>query len=257
LKIGPKAETLAARFWPGPLTLVLLRADAIPAIVSSGRNTVAVRIPRHPVALALIREAGVPVAAPSANLFSRPSPTRAEHVLEDLEGRIDLILDGGPTPVGVESTVVDLTVDPPEVLRPGGVSLEELSDVLPEVVFTPRVEERGAAPGMLLKHYSPRARFALVAGPAELRALAERRIEEGARVGALVSDQQLAILAGLPIEIGSLGAPGEAAARLFDELRRLDRLGVDLILALAPEKSGLGLAVWDRLFRAAEGRVER
>jgi L-threonylcarbamoyladenylate synthase len=251
------AEACAKRFWPGPLTLVLPRHDSIPAIVSSGRGTVAVRVPRHPVALALIHAAGAPVAAPSANLFSRPSPTRAEHVLEDLDGRVDIILDGGPTQVGVESTVLDVTCDPPEVLRPGGVSLEELTEFLPEVVFTPRVDEAGAAPGMLLKHYSPRARLMLVAGAGQIRGAAERRLREGVRLGALLGERDRASLEGLPVEIGSLGgAPEEAAARLFESLRRLDRLGVDLILALTPEKSGIGLAVWDRLFRAAEGRVE-
>jgi L-threonylcarbamoyladenylate synthase len=253
----PAARALAERFWPGPLTLVLPRGAAIPAIVSSGRNTVAVRVPRHAVARALIREAGVPVAAPSANLFSRPSPTRAAHVLEDLEGRVDVILDGGPAGVGVESTVLDLTVAPPEVLRPGGTPLEDLAAVLPEVSFTPRIAEGGASPGMLLKHYSPRARMELVAAE-HLRALAEKRLSRGERVGALLFEEDRERLAGLPAEVGSLGkrrAPEQAAGRLFDELRRLDRLGVDVILAVAPEKTGIGLAVWDRLFRAAEGRT--
>ena len=253
-------EKLAARFWPGPLTLVLPKGTGMSANVSSGRDTIAVRVPRHPVALALIREVGAPLAAPSANLFSRPSPTRAEHVVEDLDGRVDVILDGGPTVVGVESTVLDLTAEPPEVLRPGGVSLEALSDVLPAVTFTPRVLEGGSSPGMLLKHYSPKAELVLVAaGPGRLRELVEKRLRTGSRAGALLFDEDRQSLAGLPVEISSLGASGtpeQAAERLFEELRRLDRLGVDVIFARAPEKAGLGLAVWDRLFRAAEGRTD-
>ena len=260
----PEAVTpLAAELWPGPLTLVVPRGAAIPAVVSAGRDTVAVRVPSHPVALALIRRAGVPIAAPSANLFSRPSPTRAEHVLEDLDGRIDLILDGGPATVGVESTVLDLTVDPPEALRPGGVPLERLTAILGEVRFRPRVAEAGRAqssPGQLLKHYSPQAEVVLCGrGRDRLRALAGQRVAKGERVAALLFDEDRDALAGLPVEAASLGSkdsPKEAAGRLFDELRRLDRLGVDVILARAPEKEGLGLAVWDRLFRAAEGRVD-
>jgi L-threonylcarbamoyladenylate synthase len=262
-KVPKLAAKLGERFWPGPLTLVVPRGEAIPAIVSSGRDTVAVRVPRHPVALALIRQAGVPIAAPSANLFSRPSPTRAAHVLEDLDGRIDMILDGGPAAVGVESTVLDLTVDPPQVLRPGGTGLEELAVVLGEVSFQPRTANAGAAqasPGMLLKHYSPRARMLLVAGgPERLRRLAREALDKGERVGVLLYDEDSAALEGLAVETGRLGPAGEpeqAAGRLFDQLRRLDRLGVDVILARAPPKEGLGLAVWDRLFRAAQGRVE-
>jgi L-threonylcarbamoyladenylate synthase len=259
-EIPVAARALAELFWPGPLTLIVPRGAAIPAGVSSGRDTVAVRVPRHPVALALLREVGLPIAAPSANLFSRPSPTRAEHVIEDLDGRIDLILDAGPSDVGVESTVLDLTVNPPEVLRPGGVSLEELRSVLGDVRFTPRVGEQGASPGMLLKHYSPRAELVLIEGGAErLRAAAEARLAAGRHVGVLSFEGDEAALAGLPVEARSLGpaeAPEDAAQRLFDELRSLDRTDVDIILARAPAKEGLGLAVWDRLFRAAEGKTE-
>ena len=259
-EIPASVPPLADRFWPGPLTLIVPRGEAVPAAVSSGRDTVAVRVPRHPVALALLREASLPIAAPSANLFSRPSPTRAEHVLEDLGGRIDLILDAGPCEVGVESTVLDLTVSPPQVLRPGGVSLEELRSVLGEVRFTPRAGKQGASPGMLLKHYSPRAELILVDGDvARLRAAAEARLKAGGRVGVLCFAGDEAALAGLPVETRTLGpaeAPEGAARRLFDELRSLDRTGVDIILARPPAKEGLGLAVWDRLFRAAEGKTE-
>ena len=252
---------LAAAFWPGPLTLIVPRGEAIPANVSAGRDTVALRAPHHPAALALIRAAGVPLAAPSANLFSRPSPTRAEHVLEDLDGRLDLVLDAGSTPLGVESTVLDLTADPPELLRPGGVPLERLRAALGEVHYHRREAgetEAQSAPGMMLKHYSPRTAVELVGGGVEaLAVIARRRLAAGDRLGVLLFDEDREALADLRVELASLGkrrSPQEAAARLFDELRRLDRLGLDVILVRPPDKQGLGLAVWDRLYRAAQGR---
>src|SRR6266540_2143822 len=188
------AHTLARAFWPGPLTLVLKRRPAIPATVAAGRNTVAVRIPNHAVPLALARAAGVPIAAPSANLFTRPSPTTAAHVLEDLDGRIDLLLDGGPTPIGLESTVLDLTSAQPTLLRPGGVSIEALRQHIPDLIFVPRYVEHNpaaptpASPGMLLKHYSPRAELLLFAGRPEravarMRQAAQEAIAAGLIVG--------------------------------------------------------------------------
>ena len=260
------AWELAKQFWPGALTLILPRGAVIPAVVSAGLNTVAVRVPDHPVAQALIRAAGVPVAAPSANLFARPSPTTAQHVLEDLDGRVDVILDGGPTRIGVESTVLDLTGPVPTVLRPGGVPIEALEAVLPEVAFRPRhLPLDGAvatSPGMLLKHYSPNASLWLFSGGAEavgrMRAAAEAAIADGRRVGVLAFASERAAWAEQPLEIFDLGdaaEPAEAARLLFAGLRQLDSRGVEVILARGPERSGLGAAVWDRLFRAAEGRL--
>lgn len=259
---------LAAAFWPGPLTLVLPRGPRVAPNVAAGRATVAVRIPSHPVALALLRACGLPIAAPSANLFSRPSPTTAQHVLEDLAGRVDLILDGGPTTIGLESTVVDLTVDPPRLLRAGGVPVEALRAIIPalRVPAAPavqRVEEAAAAPGMLLKHYAPRARMALVRGDTA----AARRIVEnvaallaphGLRVGVLVADEEAPVFAGLPVDLATLGSAQEldAVARaLFARLRELDGRGVALILARELPTAGLGLAIGDRLYRAAQGHV--
>ena len=179
---------LSARFWPGPLTLVLPRSPRVPDEVTARLDTVGVRVPAHPVARALLRAAGIPVAAPSANLFSRPSPTRASHVLDDLGGRIDLVVDGGATEVGLESTVLDLTRDVPTILRPGAVSREMLRPILP------RVEQRSAAasssdamrsPGMLERHYSPRARLTVYDGDdiARLARDACAAIAAGHRVG--------------------------------------------------------------------------
>ena len=183
------ARALAARFWPGPLTLVLPRSAAVPGEVTAGLNTVAVRMPSHPVAHALLELAGVPVAAPSANLFSRPSPTRATHVLDDLNGRIDIVVDGGPTNLGIESTVVDLTGDVPVVLRPGAVTLEMLRKVVPTATMRDTLLENPAStggdagslaasmpsPGMLDKHYSPRAPMTLYEGAGAVDAIVGRR----------------------------------------------------------------------------------
>jgi L-threonylcarbamoyladenylate synthase len=268
-QIPPLAHELAAAFWPGPLTLVLRRQPAVPTNVTAGRDTVAVRVPAHPVALALLAAAGVPIAAPSANLFTYPSPTQAAHVLEDLGGRIDMILDGGPTTIGIESTVLDLTQEPPALLRPGGVPLEALRHYLPGLDFSPSYvelenDQRGqAAPGMLLKHYSPRAKLQLYAGEAD-RALARMHAEaaearaSGAKVGVMVPEGEATPFATLGVEIATLGPAGDLAQvgrRIFAAMRDLDQRGVEVILARAPDRAGLGLAIWDRLVRAAEGHV--
>jgi L-threonylcarbamoyladenylate synthase len=260
------AYQLAARFWPGPLTLVLRRRPIIPASVSAGLDTVAVRVPAHPIARALLECARVPIAAPSANRFARPSPTTAQHVLDDLAGRVDLILDGGPTAIGLESTVLDLTCATPTILRPGGISLELLRLVVPEVAFVPRYltsETAATAPGSLLKHYSPDAELRLIHGPLAavhryIRAEVDHVVAAGQRVGVLAVDEDLPALAGIAAMIISLGAEAEpetVGRLLFARIRELDQHGVDLILVRGLAQNGLGLAIWDRLVRAAEGHV--
>ncbi|MDP1569045.1 MAG: L-threonylcarbamoyladenylate synthase [Vicinamibacterales bacterium] len=273
-EIPAVAAVLAARFWPGPLTLILPKREEVPASVTAGLDSVGVRVPAHPVALALLRAAGVPVAAPSANRFSRPSPTRAAHVLEDLEGRVDLVLDAGATDIGVESTVLDLTVDPPLVRRPGGVSLEALREVLPEVAIVDRVADAAVAqeaPGQLLRHYAPRAPLTCYDGAPALvvtRLAAEARAQVGAglRIGILASEEDLLALAPMVAALGARGRvetraygsrrdPARAARELFEALRGLDATGVDRMLAAMPATGGIGRAMRDRLMRAAEGRV--
>jgi L-threonylcarbamoyladenylate synthase len=266
IRTRPEAvESLAARFWPGPLTLVLGRSAAVPDEVTAGLDTVGIRIPAHRVARALIESAGVPVAAPSANLFSRPSPTRAQHVLQDLDGRIDMVLDGGPTPVGVESTVLDLSGDVPTVLRPGAVTVEMLREVLPDVELRrARPDETSAmrSPGLLSKHYSPRAPLTLYEG--DSRAVIKRIMQDardavaaGTRVGIVAADQDA--VDDLPVRIARVGPAEEldvVASRLYAAIRELDAAGVELILIRGfPAVSGLGLAIHDRLRRAAAGRV--
>jgi L-threonylcarbamoyladenylate synthase len=267
LNIPPLAMELAAAFWPGPLTLILPKAPVIPDNTTAGLPRVGLRVPQHPIALALIRAAERPICAPSANLFSRPSPTTAQHVWEDLAGRVSLILDGGASPLGLESTIVDLCQDPPQVLRAGGLSLEALRAYIPEVGFRPRTlqtdESAMAAPGQLLKHYSPRARVEVFLGSNEQIALeilarAYHYQVAGQKVGLLISEA-LAQDLNLPgAEVFILGGTDESAARsLFAALRDLDRRGVDCILAQGYEGGGLALALQDRLMRAAEGRVIR
>jgi L-threonylcarbamoyladenylate synthase len=250
-----RAERLAAAFWPGPLTLVLPKQPQIPGIVTAGLDSVAIRVPAHPVALALLRAAGLPIAAPSANLFTELSPTTAAHVLKGLGARVDLILDGGPTAVGIESTVLDLSSDRPRVLRPGLLSTEELAAVLQEEVAIAQPTRAGAAPrpspGMMDRHYAPRAELRLF-GPEnrpEIVAEAGQALAAGELVGALLLS---------PLEISpahAIAMPHDAAgyARLlYASLHALDDLGCDLILVERPPETAAWQGVRDRLERAAE-----
>lgn len=274
-EIPPAARALAARFWPGPLTLVLPRHPELPPAVAAGGSTVAVRVPAHPVARALLRAAGGPVAAPSANRFMHTSPTTAAHVLADLDGRIDCVLDGGACPVGVESTVLDLTVEPPRVLRPGGLPLEALRELLPDVRGPeatqpdsgagtddqPPAGEVMRSPGQMPRHYAPHTRLIAFDGDgpaavAAVRAEAMAALARGERVGVLLPDEEAAWLADLPVTVARLGPSADLAAiahRLYAALRELDDAGLDLILAHTFGRAGLGLALEDRLRRAGGG----
>ena len=253
------AAPLIAVFWPGPLTLVLPRGARIPRIVTAGGEKVAIRMPNHAVALALIEAAGVPIAAPSANLFGHVSPTTAQHVLDDLDGRIDLVLDGGPTPIGVESTVLDVTTTPPIILRPGGVTREaiaerlgirdwRLSDAHQSLISNLQSQP---SPGMLEKHYAPNAKLIIVKNMGEMRSHLSALIAQHFKVGLLLmAHQQAAFLGHMPSFV--LGADLIAAAQnLYAGLRALDSADVDMILVTHVEPIGLGEAIADRLRRAA------
>jgi L-threonylcarbamoyladenylate synthase len=246
------ARILSAQFWPGPLTLVLPKAPVVPDLVTAGLDTVGVRVPDHPAARALIEAAGTPIAAPSANLFGHVSPTTAAHVVEQLGHRIDAVLDGGPCRVGVESTIVSFASGAPCVLRPGGVTRENLAEALGQPVGLAR--ERAAAdtplvaPGLLERHYATRTPLRLLSGRATgpgslarvgLLAYAGRPAEGFAAVEVLAPD----------------GRPATAAANLFAALRRLDACGLDLLLAEPCSEEGLGSAIMDRLRRCAAGAV--
>lgn len=244
------AARLAARFWPGPLTLVLPRRGAVPDEVTGGGPTVGLRIPAHPVALALIRAAGIPVAAPSANLSNRLSPTRAEHVLADLDGRIDAVLDAGPCPGGLESTVLDLTTSPPRLLRPGLLTPEEIAALIGPIAVTssqPAAEAPLPAPGMLDRHYAPRTPTWVWEDPDQARAAADAACQRGAAAGLVLFGEQMTTQASvfwLPLD------PAVAASHLYNGLHQLDKLGLaELHIALPPDEPAWR-AVRDRLLRA-------
>jgi L-threonylcarbamoyladenylate synthase len=244
---------LARRFWPGPLTLVLPRTVLVSDLVTGGLSTVAIRMPDHPVALSLIRNLDAGIVGPSANVSGRPSPTSARHVLEDLSGRVDVVIDAGPTRIGVESTVVDVTVDPPAILRVGGLTLERIQETIGQVQVTATEELRRRSPGTRYRHYAPSAQVVLVdRGDGERM---ERLIREfksaGKSVACIVHSVQLTQLQSgylfrfLPADVNFL------ARNLYRTFRELDSQKVDVILAEAVEEEGLGAAVMDRLRRAA------
>lgn len=255
-EIPPAATQLAQAFWPGPLTIILPKSRLIPDEVSAGLSTVAVRFPSHPVARAVIDAAGVPLAAPSANLSGSPSPTRAEHVLADLDGRVDAILDGGSCAVGVESTVLTLADGTPRVLRPGGITPEQIRQVLGTVevddaVLNPLKEgEKVLSPGTKYKHYSPKANVILLQGSfLQYRDYVNRHAATGAFALCYAGEQkQLNIPA---VSLGEEADSQEQAQRLFDALRQLDTEHAKVVYARCPEPQGVGLAVYNRLIRAA------
>lgn len=251
----PKAaKKLADAFWSGPLTVILPKSDKIPDAVSAGLPTVAVRMPSHPVARAVIRESGVPLAAPSANHSGSPSPTNAKYVFDDMDGRIPLILDGGSSAVGVESTVITLATDVPRVLRPGGVTVEQLRAVLGEVAVDDAVlhqlkdGERAASPGMKYKHYAPKADITIVRGSlAQFQRFVAAR--EGTAFVLCFSGEEKYFAH--TVTYGRAEDDSAQANRLFDALRELDEQGAQTVYARCPSLSGVGLAVYNRLIRAA------
>ena len=250
-QVPARVQDIARRFWPGPLTLVLPRARAVPLVTTGGLETVAVRVPAHPVARALIHAALRPIAAPSANRSGRPSPTCAEHVREDLDGRIELILDGGPTPVGVESTVLDMTSEPPILLRPGGVTLEQLESCLGEVRVLSSDDDEAASrsPGLRFRHYAPRAQIVLIESGTGERAVVAW-LEAGRTVALMVQRAVAIEKPGLTLK--TMPADPEGYAReLFGTLRELDSTGVDAIFVEAIAEEGLGRTIMDRLRRAS------
>ena len=260
-----EAKKLAERFWPGALTLLLKRHPRLPLAVTAGRETVAVRTPAHPVARAVITAAGLPLAAPSANRFGHTSPTTAQHVLVDLDGRIDAVLDSGPTEIGLESTVLDPLRTPPLLLRPGGITREQIENLLgPIEVYSPPANQAPqalASPGLAARHYAPQAKLMLVEGtPEEFRAAVEQQVSRvgghGDYVGAMVPedwlDKQSLSRGGLVIfDWGSWSDTVQLAHNLFAGLRYLDKPGVSVIVCPLPSANGLGLALRDRLLRAA------
>lgn len=265
-EVTPIARQLMDAFWPGPLTLILPRKSAVPDVVAANLPTVAVRMPSHPVAAALLRACQLPIAAPSANRSGKPSPTTAQHVLDDMDGRIPLILDGGSCEVGLESTVLDVTGDVPCILRPGGITQGMLENVLGRVdvagsVLRPLQKgEKALSPGMRYRHYSPDGQVTLVEGAeadvvAALRLLTAHAAAQGHRACVMCFSEHLDALADChPHDIGHRENPAEVAHRLFDTLRRLDEEQMDVIFSEVVPPQGVGLAVMNRLGRAAAFR---
>ncbi|MCQ5027719.1 MAG: L-threonylcarbamoyladenylate synthase [Oscillospiraceae bacterium] len=256
-QVPPLAYVLARKFWPGPLTMILKRDPCVPDETTAGLDTVAVRCPNHPVTLAIIREAGVPIAAPSANLSGRPSCTTAQDVLEDMDGKIQCLVDGGPCAVGVESTILDLTCTPPRLLRPGGVPVEQIERLIGPIAIDKAVngvldgEERPRAPGMKYRHYAPKAPVIVVSGAPEASAQEILR-RVGPESGVICFEEYLPLFEKQRVQ--SLGPSQDKqtqAQRVFDALRAFDSETVTEIYAQCPDNQGLGLAIGNRLKKAA------
>ena len=269
------ARKLGLSFWAGPLTMILVKKTSVPDLVTAGLPSVALRVPSHRVARALMEMSGIPIAAPSANRFSRPSPTTAAHVLEDLDGRVDLILDAGPTDIGLESTIVDFTVEPPVLRRPGGITLEQIQSLVPAVELQSRQgrpDDPQPAPGQLTRHYAPTAELTLYEGPEQQvirRVAADVRTATAAgdRIGILAPEEDLSALAP---EIAGRASAGRvetlpygsrhdlerSARELYASIRALDATGVNKIFAIGMGTEGVARALHDRLMRAADGRVK-
>ena len=267
-EIPQSAWELADRFWPGPLTIILRKKKIVPDATTGGLDTVAIRMPSDPVAAMLIRVSGVYIAAPSANASGRPSPTCAEHVYEDLKGRIPMILDGGSVPIGLESTIVDLTGETPLVLRPGFITIEQLREVLPTVEYDPAVVKRvkdetivARAPGMRYRHYAPKGELTIFEGDldrvvARVQKEAEAKFAEGYRVAVLASEETKDRYHGLTVRsVGDREEEASVAAHLFGTLREFDSMGAEYIFGESFPEAGVGQAVMNRLMKAAGYRI--
>ncbi|WP_163182631.1 L-threonylcarbamoyladenylate synthase [Neobacillus sedimentimangrovi] len=260
-EVPEKADRLIEAFWPGPLTIVFrMKEGVLSKLATAGLSTVAVRMPDHPVALALLRACRLPIAAPSANSSGKPSPTTAAHVVEDLNGKIAGVLDGGPTGVGVESTVVDCTEDVPIILRPGGITREQLEAVIGEVRIDPALineSEQPKSPGMKYRHYAPNAPLYLVSGTREfLQRLVEEKQKEGLRVGVLTTEEFAGEYEADEVLIcGQRSELDTVASALYDVLRRFNQLNVDIIFSEMFPNVGVGHAIMNRLEKAAGNKV--
>lgn len=267
---------LAKKYWPGPLTLVFKKSSNIPYEITAGLDTVAIRMPVHPIALALIKASGLPIAAPSANSSGKPSPTMSNHVIKDLNGKIDLIIDGGNTDVGLESTVLDISTCPPLILRPGGVTIEHLRNEISDIsldpallsstengILDPEVDLVPKSPGLKYKHYSPKAPLVVVDGHIEsiinrILQLVLEENEKGKKIGILATEQTKAYYRdknAIVISLGNRNKPEEIATSLFSSFREMDEQKVDIIFSEGIDKQGIGFAVMNRMKKAASYNI--
>lgn len=267
-EVPPEAKKLSDAFWPGPLTMIVRKNDKVPYETTGGLDTVAVRMPSHPVAAALIRESGRLIAAPSANTSGRPSPTLAEHVAEDLSGKIPMILDGGEVGIGIESTIIDLTEEVPMILRPGYITKEQLEAVIGEVKTDPGIiaadsAQRPKAPGMKYRHYAPKASLTVVEGSREaviekINTLTEQMQAEGKKVGVIATDETGSFYRGdMVVSAGARADEAAIARHLYRILRDFDAAEADVIYSESFEAPGIGQAVMNRLLKAAGHQVIR
>lgn len=263
-EIPEDAETLMKAFWPGPLTILFAKSNDVPHETTAGLDTVAVRMPNHPLAQKLIECSGRPIAAPSANTSGKPSPTRAEHVIDDLDGKVDAILDGGSTGVGLESTVIDVSEGVAVILRPGGVTIEQLLEVIPNVRYDAALKDERVAPrspGQKYRHYSPKAKLELYSGEEEkvieaVRARARELEDNGYKVGILTVDEHMDRYQAKVKQSMGRGSDLEDVARnLFDSLRAFDSFDIDVIIGEGIEETGIGKAIMNRLYKASGGSV--
>lgn len=261
-KVPREAEVLAEKFWPGPLTMILEKNEAIPYETTGGLDTVAIRLPSHPTALQFIKHSGCMIAAPSANTSGRPSPTTAAHVLEDLRGKIDVVIDGGEVGIGIESTIVDLTGEIPTILRPGFITRQMLTETLGEVMLDPAITSedknlRPKAPGMKYRHYAPKAELTLVEGEADdvikkINEQTDAAVAQGKKVGILATEEtKTRYKNGQVLCAGSRDDEAEIARHLYRVLREFDELEVDVIYSECFTTAGVGQAVMNRLLKAA------
>ena len=261
--VPPIAEKLIENFWPGPITLIMKKSKKVPDIITAGLDTVAIRMPSHPIAKEIIDKAKLPIAAPSANLSGKPSPTKASHVIKDLNGKVDGIVSGGSSQVGLESTVLDVTTEIPMILRPGGITKEDLEKVLEEVEVDPGIEGRTSSdatprsPGMKYTHYSPQADVIIVSGKVEeiipkIIELTREKQKQGKKVGIMCTDETKDnYMDGVIYSMGSRENMKTIAAKLFDTLRQFDEEDVDLIFAEGIDQKSVGHAVMNRMIKAA------
>lgn len=268
--ISEKAKKLAEAFWPGPLTMIFAKKIVVPKSTTGGLETVAVRMPGHPVAIALIRAAGGYVAAPSANTSGRPSPTKAEHVAEDLTGKIEMIIDGGAVGIGLESTIVDMSTAEPVILRPGYITKEMLEEVIGEVQIDPALVSKNPkkdikpkAPGMKYRHYAPKGQMMIVEGAMEkvvdtINDMVREKKELGCRVAVIATEETKdAYNCSLVRSVGSRKCEGSIAAGLYDILREMDHLEAEFIFAESFEEDTLGKAIMNRMLKAASYHLIR
>ena len=261
--VNKNAQIVMDKFWPGPITIILNKKEIVPNTTSGGLNTVAIRMPSHKIAREIIKQAGVPIAAPSANISGRPSPTKAQHVKEEMDGRVSGIVLGGDSNFGLESTVLDLTGKVPMILRPGSITKEDLEEVLEKVILDPSLakkedNKKAKAPGMKYTHYSPDADVFIVSGENDdvmkkINELIETNNKKGLNTGVMCLEKNKCKYSGKVISLGK--TLEEVASNLFDALREMDKLNIDIIYSEEFETAGLGQAIMNRLLKSAGYKI--